>query len=49
MATINTIDAIMDLWNFGDMGVELQSGPYKGMSLYTKYLIKATPGVNKIM
>lgn len=49
MATINTIDAIMDLWNFGDMGVELQSGPYKGMSLYTKHLIKATPGVNKIM
>lgn len=49
MATINTIDAIMDLWSFGDMGVELQSGPYKGMSLYTKHLIKATPGVNKIM
>jgi len=49
MATINTIDAITDLWSFGDMGVELQSGPYKGMSLYTKHLIKATPGVNKIM
>lgn len=49
MASINTINAIMDLWNFGDMGEELQSGPYKGMSLYTKHLIKATPGVNKIM